>query len=1649
MEIKSLSSEPALNYAEFKDSLTERAGELCTQHFPGEGLNYFYVTMTDDEFDELELVCEEKDGSEENVKYDRPELPKKPKIHGGSASTAEVNIYNVKNTCFMEVTAGVAQLRKEVLAACGPTIRAQLAVKAGGMMAQKLADIIAFLDERYGQPTTADINKMRDSLSTKFTSISALPDDIARFQKTIKQLRLAKAGLSENHQIQLFGEATAGLSGIAACIRRYMRKVPRVPEQEFEDLVKMVLDEMPSLTTEDHGYASAIAMAAKQSEVDVLKERLNTLEKALKNQTSSARSKKFYCFMHGTNFTHDGTSCKIMPTDSKYTEAMIQAKSCKIIDGVQGKKWCGVVNKSTVETSNNTDTFTTTESTLTPTAYLDSAATDSIIRKTDADACGIAKTSNKTINMGLPNHEFIKSEGRGTMQTGTQEIPVHIFADNHLQQSLLAAADYTNQNCVVTFTKKDATVTDEQGNTVLSAHKDQHEKLWKVKLPTATNNLAHNVIRHELHAEIVNFWHKTLGCPTNSTLLKALRKGYLKTIPQLTTNMVSRNLPQSMASAKGHLDQNRQGQRSSKSTIQQRSAISTSNEDDDIEEPKDTYIITRVESYTNHVDATGQLPARSRRGNLYMLVAVYNNYIHVVPMASRKGPEYVKAYKSMFEHFQQRGVHPKAQRLDNETSGALTNYLKNEQNVTIEYVPPDNHRTNKAERAIRDVKNHFIAIMSATPKAFPMDLWDEAIDQLNITINLLRPYAPDHNISAYEGIHNETYNFDKHPMAPFGSEVLVFESPNKRASWDTHGVAGYYIGPAVQHYRCYRTHVIKTGGTRITDTVQWLLTPYRAPGSSSNEIMLAAIQDVKTAFQTIIDYQLLPQGSLQQADTAKQSLTSALHEVTQLFHKPPDDQKVQTTADQTAEVQRVETAEVQRVETAEGQRVKQDDANTAKFLNSVDDETQDKTMRTNLPGIGTIITPNEAQNFNDTTVVKTEAAKPRPAVAKRVSPKVENTRVLRSHAKANNINEISTDELDDILQEHMRECREANGNVAPTISLTCMALQAQASADQFATDAAEYCMQECEAPQENVVNAALNLDENGNKLTYTSAMRGPDKENWMNADGEEISRLLDSGTITPIFPNDQPYDRRQDTTYYNPQTKEKLDENNKKTYRIRGTAGGDKINYPGQVSAKTADMEVVKMLIQSVASDKVNKGESHWMTLDIKDYYLGAPLERSEFVRISTRFIPETTMKKYEMHKYENNKAVLFEIKKCMYGLPQAGYLSQQRLIAHLKKYGYYQTRNVPCLFKHKTNSCVFTLVVDDFGLKYAVKRDAEHLIDTLQKLYKLHIDWEGKKYLGFEIHFDDEAQEVVLGMPKYVPKMLELFYPGENLKGAKSPAVYTPPQYGAQQKTPMKDVSEPLSGEDKTKLQAMVGSLLFYARAIDYTMVPATTHLASRQANPTQDVMDSAHRLFQYAAAYPNNKLVFKACDMVLYIQSDASYLSRPGSRSVSGGIFYCGYHDDTHRINGAILVNSAVLSVVAAAVSEAEYGACFHNGQTGVWLRTILETMGYRQPITTIQCDNACAVGLANDTLKEKKSKSIDMNFHWIRDRVKQRQFNVFWREGALNLADFFTKPLPVHEHQRIMHKLIRVENDPDNLARTKRMQRSSAYWTQRFLH
>jgi hypothetical protein len=124
---------------------------------------------------------------------------------------------------------------------------------------------------------------------------------------------------------------------------------------------------------------------------------------------------------------------------------------------------------------------------------------------------------------------------------------------------------------------------------------------------------------------------------------------------------------------------------------------------------------------------------------------------------------------------------------------------------------------------------------------------------------------------------------------------------------------------------------------------------------------------------------------------------------------------------------------------------------------------------------------------------------------------------------------------------------------------------------------------------------------------------------------------------------------------------------------------------------------------------------------------------------------------------------------------------------------------------------------------------------------------------------------------------------------------------------------------------------------------------------------------------------------------------------------------------LNGSILNVADFIKHVVASTSESEVGVCVQNAQNGAPIRITLIELGHKQPATPLWTNNSTAFGILNETIKQKRSKAMDIRYHWLTDRVSQKQFDVHWHPGHENLGDYHTKHHSA-QHHKDMRGLIR---------------------------
>lgn len=1138
--------------------------------------------------------------------------------------------------------------------------------------------------------------------------------------------------------------------------------------------------------------------------------------------------------------------------------------------------------------------------------------------------------------------------------------------------SLMSVGKTCDDGTISIFTKNDVTVYNEQdvlitckGEPILIGVRDEHGRYriplvqqkgqWQPRTPrkrvTAKLQQANSVYDLPSIEQAIKWMHAVCGYPVKSTWIKAIKAGNFVGWPLLTEKNVNKYYPESNETQQGHMNQARKNVRSTK-----RQPLETCNAAFRLrgKKEKDVFVKTYDVRETIFSDQTGKYPTTSQRGNKYIMVLVEidSNAILVEPMKSRNDSEMIRAYDAIVQRLIQAGMQPRKHVLDNEISENMKQHIKTKYKFSLELVPPGCHRRNAAEVAIRNFKAHFLSVLAGTAESFPTNLWDRLLPQTEITLNLLRQSNATPTVSAYAHL-SGPFDYNKMPLAPMGCEVQVHEKTDKRGTWAYHCVDGWYLFTSPEHYRVHNCQIKQTKKERLTDTISFKHKHITNPSISPADKLMNALAHLKaTLADKINDH---PTHQLKEL----QKIVTNINPIDKPTVSPPK-QKEQA-------LPRVrDNATVPRVHNQPSvPRVPPTTTPIATVPIRIHQRKRRSLSHLTHP-INHPTLPPAASTRSKTAASRAAQKPPTPSRLRQPTASSRSKTTRRAHA--------------------------------------VMRLPKGTADAKF--------LRAFQKLEQDVEQAMHVLDkESGKLLNYRQLLQHPKyKKEWSLSSANEFGRLAQgvggriknpTNTIRFIRENEIPKERRKDVTYGSfvcTVRPEKAEPN-----RTRFTVGGNKINYPGEVATPTAEMLAAKILFNSVVSTPGAK----FMTMDVSNFYLMTPLKRPEYIRVRLVDLPDEIIKEYKLRdKATKNGSIYLEVTKGMYGLPQAGLLANELLEKRLNKHGYYQSKLVPGLWKHESRPIQFTLVVDDFGVKYIGREHAEHLKSVLEQHYKVTTDWTGERYIGIHLKWDYAKRQVHLYMPGYVKKAL-LQFQHVLKKKQNQPFPHTPIKYGAKKQYATEESKAPaLNATDKKFVQKVCGKFLFYGRAVDSTLLTPISAIASQSANPTTDTLNHTRQLLDYLATQEDAVLTYNKSDMILAVHSDASYLSEPKARSRAGGHFFLSTYASIPPNNGAILNIAHVIKHVMSSATEAELAALYIMAREAVYIRIILEELGHKQPPTPIQTDNSMADAVINGKVQPKRTKAMDMRFHWLRDRECQKQFKFYWRPGKTNYADYWTK-------------------------------------------
>jgi hypothetical protein len=232
----------------------------------------------------------------------------------------------------------------------------------------------------------------------------------------------------------------------------------------------------------------------------------------------------------------------------------------------------------------------------------------------------------------------------------------------------------------------------------------------------------------------------------------------------------------------------------------------------------------------------------------------------------------------------------------------------------------------------------------------------------------------------------------------------------------------------------------------------------------------------------------------------------------------------------------------------------------------------------------------------------------------------------------------------------------------------------------------------------------------------------------------------------------------------------------------------------GELTMCTADMTTAKLHWNSILSTP----KARYMCLDIGNFYLTATLDQYEYMKMPISLFPPWIVTQYNLLNKVLGGYIYLQISKAIWGLPQAGILANKLLQKHLAPHGYYECKNTQGLWKHTSQPISFTLIVDNFGVKYERKEVIDHLIKALKTKYSLIKDWTGNLYYGIKLNWDYKKCTLNISMPGYIVKQLQRYKHASPTCPQHCPPYPQPKQYASTaQQLISPDTSPPLSNKD------------------------------------------------------------------------------------------------------------------------------------------------------------------------------------------------------------------------------------------------------------
>jgi len=434
----------------------------------------------------------------------------------------------------------------------------------------------------------------------------------------------------------------------------------------------------------------------------------------------------------------------------------------------------------------------------------------------------------------------------------------------------------------------------------------------------------------------------------------------------------------------------------------------------------------------------------------------------------------------------------------------------------------------------------------------------------------------------------------------------------------------------------------------------------------------------------------------------------------------------------------------------------------------------------------------------------------------------------------------------------------------------------------------------------------------------------------------------------------------------------------------KGYSQREGVDYT-EVYAPVARWDTIRSLLAVAAQ----QGWSVYQ-LDVKSAFLYGELKEEVYVDQPDGFV----------RVGEEDK--VYKLRKALYGLKQAPRAWFSRIESYFKREGFQKSSYDHTLFFKKSESKILmvSLYVDDLLFTGNDELMCVEFKASMQKEFEMTDMGKMKFFLGVEVHQSEDG--IHISQKKYAKEVLERFNMG-NCNSVKNPIV-----------PGTELLREGVRGTDATLYKQLVGSLMYLTVTRPDLMF--VVYLLSRfLADPKEEHMMAAKRVLRYLSGTLDFGVFYKRSSVLNLLGfTDSDYArDRYDRRSTSGYVFL---------LNGAAICwSSRKQDIVTLSSTEAEYVAATSSACHSVWLKGILQELGVEScECIDIMCDNSSAIKLSKNPVMHRRTKHIDVRYHYLRDLVNEGAMRLLFCGTEDQVADIMTKPIKLDQFEKLREML-----------------------------